>query len=58
MQTPGPQGRTDRPRREIRRPALGKPVGSAACGKRKAEFDFISKPYSVLTVSGFESRPT
>jgi hypothetical protein len=29
MQTPGQKWRTDRPRREIRRPALGKPVGSA-----------------------------
>ena len=30
MQTPSQKWRTDRPRREIRRPALGKPVGSAA----------------------------
>ena len=27
----------------------------AACGKRKAEFDFISKSYGMLTVSRFDS---
>ncbi len=34
MQTPGQKWRTDRPRRETRRPAQGKPVGSEAFGKR------------------------